>query len=139
MDELSACVHRLPPSWTGSVVGSNDSLAPWTGQTAPTPEQTSEVLSRTSAAIANIRAAFDQAHQEHNRAVVLLMQADMFDPTVPNPSFADYYGFQPIVQTITQESAAFDGPVYLFDGNSHVDNAASPCHRVVLALVPTVS
>jgi hypothetical protein len=108
------------------VIGSNDSLAPWTGQTAPTPAQTSEVLSRTSAAIANIRAAFDQARQEHNRAVVLLMQADMFDPTVPNPSFADYYGFQPIVQAIAQESAAFDGPVYLFNGDSHVYNSDKP-------------
>ena len=33
------------------IVGSNNSLAPWTGSTAPTPEQTTEVLGRTAADI----------------------------------------------------------------------------------------
>ena len=54
--------------------------------------------------------------------MVLLTQADMFDPTVPNPAYADYSAFQPIVQAIAEESAAFDGPVYLFNGDSHVFN-----------------
>jgi hypothetical protein len=108
------------------VVGSNNSLAPWTGKTAPTPEQTAEVLGRTAAVIQEIRDTFAQARKDHNRAVVLLTQADMFDPTVANPSYADYFAFQPIVQAIAQESAAFRGPVYLFNGDSHVYNSDQP-------------
>jgi hypothetical protein len=108
------------------VVGSNDSLAPWTGQTAPTPEQTAEVLNRTAAAIQEIHDAFADARHDHQKAVVLLLQADMFDPTVANPSFAAYYGFAPIVAAIARESAAYRGPVYLFNGDSHVFNSDRP-------------
>jgi len=108
------------------IVGSNNSLAPWTGNTGPTPEQAAEVSSRTAAVIASIRATFREARAEDNRAVVLLTQADMFDPTVANPSFADYSAFQPIVRVIAQESAQFRGPVYLFNGDSHVYNDDQP-------------
>lgn len=108
------------------VVGSNNSLASWTGQTAPTPEQTAEVLGRTSATIQEIHDAFADARRQHRRAVVLMLQADMFDPTVPNPTFADYYGFQPIVAAIARESAAYKGQVYLFNGDSHVYHTDKP-------------
>jgi hypothetical protein len=108
------------------VVGSNNSLPPWTGNTAPTPEQTAEVLGRTAAVIQEIHDTFADASKHHNKAVVLLMQADMFDPTVPNPAFADYYGFQPIVAAIARASLAFGGPVYLFNGDSHIYNTDSP-------------
>ncbi|MBO0788725.1 MAG: hypothetical protein J2P33_21915, partial [Actinobacteria bacterium] len=108
------------------VVGSNDSLAPWTGNTAPTPEQTAEVLGRTSAVIQEIHDTFADARQQHSRAVVLLLQADMFDPTVASPSFSGYFGFQPIVAAIARESAAFGRPVYLFNGDSHVFNSDNP-------------
>jgi hypothetical protein len=108
------------------IVGSNNSLAPWTGKTAPTPEQTAEVLNRTAADITHIHEAFADARRDHQSAVVLLTQADMFDPTVTNPSFADYYGFQPIVAAIVREAAAFPGQVYLFNGDSHVYNVDHP-------------
>ena len=106
------------------IVGSNNSLAPWTDKTAATPEQTAEVQKRTTAALDMINGAFDRARGQ--RAVVLLTQADMFDPTVSNPTFASYSGFQEIVRTIARRSAAFDGPVYLFNGDSHVYNSDTP-------------
>jgi hypothetical protein len=102
------------------IVGSNNSLAPWTGQTAPTPEQTAEVLGRTAATIEEIHATFATARRHHHRAVVLMTQADMFDPTVTDLKYADYFAFQPIVRAIAKESARFDRPVYLFNGDSHV-------------------
>jgi hypothetical protein len=108
------------------IVGSNNSLAPWTGNTAPTPEQSVEVLGRTAAVIEEIHEAFDTARRNHDRAVTLLTQADMFDPTVPDPAFADYFAFQPIVAAIARESAGFDGPVYLFNGDSHVYESDQP-------------
>jgi hypothetical protein len=106
------------------IVGSNNGLAPWTGRTAPTPEQVDEVRQRTAATLDLINETFDRAHGQ--RAVVLMLQADMFDTTVANPSFANYSGFQEIVRTIARRSAAFDGPVYLFNGDSHVYNADNP-------------
>jgi calcineurin-like phosphoesterase family protein len=106
------------------VVGSNNSLAPWTGQTAPTPEQTAEVQQRSVATLDLINETFDSARGQ--RAVVLLMQADMFDPTVPNPTLTNYSSFQEIVRTIARRSSTFDGPVYLFNGDSHVYNADNP-------------
>jgi hypothetical protein len=109
-----------------NVPGSNNSLAPWTGNTAPTPEQTAEVIARTAAVIQEIHDTFADARDSRNRAVVLLLQADMFDPTNTAPKFADLFGFQPIVAAIARESAAFRGPVYLFNGDSHVFNADNP-------------
>lgn len=108
------------------IVGSNNSLTPWTGQTQPTPEQTAEVLARTSGVIQEIHDAFAVAKRNHDRAVTLLTQADMFDPTVSNPTFADYYAFQPIVRAIARESIDFRGPVYLFNGDSHVYDYDQP-------------
>ena len=105
------------------VVGSNNGLAPWTGQTAPTREQSTEVQQRTAATLDLINQTFDTARGQ--RAVVLLMQADMFGPW-PNPSLTGYSGFQEIVRTIARRSAAFDGPVYLFNGDSHVYNTDKP-------------
>jgi hypothetical protein len=83
-----------------SIVGSNNSLLPWTGlgKTAPTSQQLAEVDARTKADLDLIDATFDKAIRGDQKAVVLLMQADMFDPTVEKPNFSDFYGFQPIVQ-----------------------------------------
>ncbi|GHK01030.1 metallophosphoesterase [Streptomyces sp. NPDC003753] len=108
------------------VVGSNNSMAPWTGNTQPTPEQAAEVLARTASVTESIHDTFASARRHHDRAVTLMMQADMFDPTVSDPSYADYYAFQPIVAAIARESAAFDGPVYLFNGDSHLYNSDQP-------------
>jgi hypothetical protein len=109
-----------------NVPGSNNSLVNWTGHTAPTVEQLAEVAARTSADLKLIKDTFAHARSEHSKAVVLMMQADMFDPTVPNPVFADWSGFQTIVQTIAAESAKFGKPVVLFNGDSHIFNQDQP-------------
>jgi hypothetical protein len=111
-----------------NIPGSNNSMAPWSGlgYTAPTQAQVAEVSARTAADIALLRATFEHAKADGSRAVALQIQADMFDPTVANPNPADYNSFEPIVQAIIDESAGFDGPVYLFDGDSHVFNVDHP-------------
>lgn len=108
------------------VVGSNNGLAPWTGNTTASPEQTAEVLGRTAAAIELIRDTFASARQHRDRAVVVMTQADMFDPTVADPQYAAYYAFTPIVRALAEESAAFRGEVYLLNGDSHVYNDDRP-------------
>jgi hypothetical protein len=110
------------------IVGSNDGLAPWTdmARTEPIPDQVEEEAGRRAAGLRLIHNTFADARHNHNRAVALMIQADMFDPTVANPAFADYSAFQPIVAAIADESRAFAGPVYLFNGDSHVFNGDHP-------------
>jgi len=103
------------------VVGSDNDLEPWTGlgDTAPTQQQVTEERRRMAATIANLRQAFATARADHSRIVVLQQQADMFDDTVPAPSYDDYAAFKPLVRALVEESSDFDGHVYLFNGDSH--------------------
>lgn len=102
------------------VVGSNDGTLPWTGlgQTEPNAAQLAEQDARMEAAIAQVREAFADAQKRHDRAVVLFLQADMFyelgeaDPALSSE-------FTPLVQELVDQSSAFDGPVYLVNGDSH--------------------
>lgn len=108
-----------------NVQGSNNSLLPWTGlgKTAPSPEQLAEVQRRTDAVIAQIHQTFADAKRSNDRAVVLLQQADMFDPSLLASATADpdtVSGFREIVQAIVDETNRFDAPVYLVNGDSHV-------------------
>jgi hypothetical protein len=107
------------------VVGSNNGMAPWTGATTANERQVAEVAARTRANIKKLREAFHDAKRRDDRAVVVFQQADMFDPTF-TPTFNDVSAFKPWVQALTDEAADFDGPVYLFDGDSHVYNADHP-------------
>jgi hypothetical protein len=108
-----------------NVQGSNNSLLPWSGlgKATATPEQLAEVEHRTNAVLAQIRDTFGDAQRRNDRAVVLMTQADMFDPSLlaaasANPETVS--GFREIVQTIVKETNRFDGPVYLINGDSHV-------------------
>ncbi|RAX16606.1 hypothetical protein DC347_12480 [Pseudarthrobacter sp. AG30] len=108
-----------------NVQGSNNSLLPWTGlgKTAPTPEQLAEVEHRTDAVLAQIHQTFADAKRSNDRAVVLMQQADMFDPALLADAAADpetVSGFREVVQAIVDETNRFDAPVYLVNGDSHV-------------------
>jgi hypothetical protein len=110
------------------VVGSNNGRQPWTGlgNTTPTPEQIAEEQARMANGIAVVRNTFAQARHRHDRAVMVLLQADMFDPTY-TPNYAtDISAFRPLVQTLVAEASAFRGPVYLVNGDSHVYNSDRP-------------
>ncbi|MCH8612941.1 metallophosphoesterase [Arsenicicoccus dermatophilus] len=111
---------------TTHVVGSDNSMAPWTGKTAPTPEQAAEVVDRTAAAVAEIHAAFAQARASRANAVVIAMQADMFDGSYDGWTLTDNTSFVPVIKALTEESNSFRGASYLFDGDSHVYNDDSP-------------
>ncbi|MEZ0448353.1 hypothetical protein [Cellulomonas sp. ICMP 17802] len=109
------------------VVGSNDGLQPWSGlgNTAATPEQTAAEAARMANALKVVHETFATARQRHDRAVTVLLQADMFDPTY-TPAWTDISAFQPLVQSLVDESRRFDGQVYLVNGDSHVYNDDQP-------------
>lgn len=111
-----------------NIPGSDNSMLPWTGlgNTAPTAEQEAEVRHRTAADVTELKDTFGKARENGDRAVVVMTQADMFDPTVTSPSQADFGAFKPLVQTLIEESNSFGGPVYLINGDSHVYNQDHP-------------
>lgn len=111
-----------------NIPGSDNSMLPWSGlgQTAPTAAQVTEVDARTKADIQKLTETFSQAKARGDRAVVIMTQADMFDPTVANPAQADYAAYTPLFNSLIQQSNAFGGPVYLINGDSHVFNEDHP-------------
>lgn len=108
------------------VVGSNDGLAAWTGQTKATTAQVADEKARMNAAIENVRATFREARRTHRKSVVLFQQADMFDGTYAGWTLESNSAFLPLVKTIAAESNRFEGDTYLFDGDSHVANDDRP-------------
>ncbi len=114
------------------IQGSNNDLAPWgaplPADAANYPSQADEQASRAQANRAWLNRAFDIAHENDASGVVLLFQADMWDPT------ASLSGFDDLVVQIGNLAATYGKPVLLLEGDSHmfrVDNpyaAASPLH-----------
>jgi hypothetical protein len=115
---------------TVHLVGSNDDQDPWfgdrmdpaTGQ--PQPETRAEMRLRTReytgrevAARAWIDGIFSRARRSHAAAVVLGMQADMWDSAAP-PS--ELTAFEPVKALIADRAARFGRPVWLLEGDSHI-------------------
>jgi hypothetical protein len=120
--------HRAEVTFAAAnVTGSNNGLQPWTGLglTEPTAAQIQAVNDRTAADIALLHQAFAEARDRGDRGVVIIQQADMFDPTYV-PTWGDIGAFQPWVQAIIDEASSFAGPVYLMDGDSHIYNTDRP-------------
>jgi hypothetical protein len=104
-------------------VGSNNSLAPWTGFAAPTAAQLAEYTARDAANRAWLNEAFDLAGAQSAEGVVVFTQADMFDPfSTP----ATVTGHQAFIQLLAQRSASFARPVMLIVGDSHVYREFKP-------------
>jgi hypothetical protein len=127
------------------VVGSNDDLLPWFGGAGQMPETSAQRDERLAERAARLAANLDWldetfalAAKRNSKAVVLAMQADMWDAfSVANNLPLD--GFNPIVERIATLSRAFDRPVLLLQGDSHeflVDRPlvnGSPVHGVTTA------
>ncbi|MDQ3676738.1 MAG: hypothetical protein M3401_08060 [Actinomycetota bacterium] len=108
------------------VVGSNDNQAPWfgdrtdaSGQLVPeTPAETGlrvrEYVAREAAALRWIDRIFDAAEDEDAPAVVIGMQADMWDGDAE-----DQTAFVPIKAVLADRAARFGKPVLLLQGDSH--------------------
>lgn len=100
-----------------NVPGSNNDWAPWFGEPR-TSSQIAEVEGRTAADLEWLDHIFDRARHEDAKAVVIGIQADMWDPAiVGNPESYDH--FTPIVRELASQSLRFGGPVLLLNGDSH--------------------
>ena len=118
---------RRVPVGLVHVVGSNDGQLPWFGDRkdavtgAPQPEtpaetalRSREFVTREAAALAWIDRVFDAAEARDAPAVVLGMQADMWDGPAPAQT-----AFAPIKAVIADRALRFGKPVLLVQGDSH--------------------
>ena len=129
------------------VVGSNDDQFPWYGDrripagsgalVPETPFETAlrvrEYVAREAAALDWIDQVFDDAEKHDAPAVVLGMQADMWDGAA-----ADQTAFIPIKAVIADRAARFGKPVALLQGDSHeltVDRPAGQPANLVRIVV----
>jgi len=110
------------------VVGSNDGQATWFGDrpgqpetTAETALRTREYIAREAASLAWIDRIFDTAEERRAPAVVLGMQADMWDTFAPNQP-----AYIPFKAVIADRAARFGKPVLLLQGDSHVFKVDTP-------------
>jgi hypothetical protein len=106
---------------TVNITGSNDDKADW-GTPLPSnassfPSQATERTTRKRANRDWIDRTFDRA--QHAKALVLAIQADMWDGTLATrPTTIDDY--DAYVEQIGRLAAAFGKPVLLLEGDSHV-------------------
>jgi hypothetical protein len=107
-----------------NITGSNNDLVPWGTLPADAgsyPSQAAEQAARAQANAAWIAKAFATAAANDAAGVVLLFQADMWDPAEPSLS-----GFDAVVQQIGTLAAAFGKPVLLLEGDSHRFEVQNP-------------
>ncbi len=106
--------------------GSNNDQDPWYGAPAASAEQSREASERTDADLRWLATAFTTAAAYQAKAIVIVTQADMWDP---EKGAVHQTGYEPLVQSIASHTTAFGKPVLLFNGDSHVyrsDNPLSP-------------
>jgi hypothetical protein len=109
--------------------GSNNDADPWFSDSPPaetaaqTAARTAERARRTAADLRWLAAAFAQAQQDGAEALVLGLQADMWDAEKGSAHVANY---KPFIDSIAAHAAAFGKPVLLFNGDSHVYRSDNP-------------
>jgi hypothetical protein len=106
---------------TIDVPGSNNDLAPWFDDletAAQRQDQLEEYSGRLVADIRWVDHTFDAAEQTKAKAVVIGIQADMWDPAAIAADQTS--GFQPFVAELAKRARRFHGPVLLLNGDSHL-------------------
>ncbi len=111
---------------TLNMPGSNNDGLPWTAPFADEPARVAEAAQRTLADIRWLDKAFDRAEEEHASAVVIGLQADMFDPAALVAGGDGLGNYSIFVQELAQRSIRFGRPVLLINGDSHVFGVDKP-------------
>ena len=111
---------------TLNMPGSNNDTLPWASPFANPTAQAQEVAERTAADTRWLKAAFGRAMDRHARAVVIALQADMWDPAAVAPGGDGLSAYTPFVQELANLSLQFGRPVLLLNGDSHVFGADHP-------------
>jgi hypothetical protein len=105
--------------------GSNNNTLPWAGAFANPAAQAQSNAERAGANLRWLDAAFALADQRNAKAVVIVVQADMWDPAaLPPGDGLDAY--TPFVKRLADLALRFGRPVLLLNGDSHVFGSDKP-------------
>ncbi len=99
--------------------GSNDDLAAWTNGFEDAPAHAREIAERQAADLRWLNATFRKAREERARAVVIIVQADMWDPEQTAVGGAGLSKHTPFVAQLATLSLQFGRPVLLLNGDTH--------------------
>jgi hypothetical protein len=111
---------------TVNLPGSNNDTLPWTNGFENPASQAQEVADRTAADIRWLQAAFKLAVAKHAKAVVIALQADMWDPAAVAAGGDGLSAYTPFVQQLATSSIQFSLPVLLLNGDSHLFEVDHP-------------
>ena len=103
--------------------GSNNDADIWYGAPTMSDQQSHEISVRNAATMHWLDAAFDKAEAEHAKAVLIFVQADMWDAS---DNIAHLANFDPLLTEIAARTTAFGKPVLLVNGDSHVYRSDNP-------------
>jgi hypothetical protein len=110
--------------------GSNNDLSPWTAPFNTADDKAAQAAERTARTAADIRwlnAAFDTARVNNDKAVVVALQADMWDPTaLPSAGGAGLDQYTPFVQALADRTLRSGLQVLLLNGDSHLYEVDQP-------------
>ncbi|MBI3805632.1 MAG: metallophosphoesterase [Nitrospirae bacterium] len=112
---------------TLNVPGSNNDGLPWsggTGQFLNEGARLQEVAERNASNLRWLDRAFKKA--KNAAAVVIALQADMWDLAAVVPGGDGLNGYDEFVQALADHAVAFGRPVLLLNGDSHIYGADQP-------------
>lgn len=112
---------------TVDVPGSNNDLAPWFGDLETDAQRHAQLQEYAGRLVADIRwvdRIFEVAEDTKAKAVVIGIQADMWDPAAIAADQVS--GFQPFVEELAQRARRFQKPVLLLNGDSHLYETDHP-------------
>ncbi|SMC25379.1 Calcineurin-like phosphoesterase [Andreprevotia lacus DSM 23236] len=106
--------------------GSNNGTDPWYGVPAMSPAQAQEVSNRSGATLRWLDNAFAKATANGDKAMVLMLQADMWD--LDGGAMTDLHltEYKQYIDKIAAQAAAYGKPVLLINGDSHIYRSDNP-------------
>lgn len=106
--------------------GSNNDTDPWYGTPNMSSAQAQEVANRSAANLRWLDAAFKQASTSGDIAVVIQVQADMWDIDGAAAGAAHLSNYKPFIDSMARNAQSFGKPVLLLNGDSHVYRSDNP-------------
>jgi hypothetical protein len=117
--------------------GSNDDVDVWYGAPAMSPAQQAEFATRPAANLRWLTTAFNRATADNVTAVVIGLQADMWD--IGGNTVAHLSNFKPYIDSISTFAKSFGKPVLLVNGDSHVYRSDNPLVQGASCLIDPAS
>jgi hypothetical protein len=103
--------------------GSNNDADVWYGLPTATAQQTGEVAERDGANLRWLDLAFTVAQWNQLEGVIIMTQADMWDPEKGAGHLTNY---EPYIKNVADHAKALGKSVLLLNGDSHVYQSSNP-------------